>query len=215
MSLETILQAIRSAGQTQVDEIEAQAKAEVRAILDKASSEAGQIHEDACAAEVIPAFRERSRILQRARLEALRLQGDAREKLVEMALERARKRLESFRSDPAYAQVLKSLVQQALEEMDGSLNHGGAASLEADPRDQELLHEILSDPDQQQSIRYVLTCWGGVIARSSDGKVVVVNTLEARLEQAAPYIRRSLGAFFETSQPEEALHREPQPPRSS
>jgi vacuolar-type H+-ATPase subunit E/Vma4 len=42
-----------------------------------------------------------------------------------------------------------------------------------------------------------LNTWGGLIAASADGRVVVINTLEARLEQALPFLRRHLAAYFE------------------
>lgn len=211
MSLEAILEAIRSAGQAQVDEIEAQAAIQAGKIFDKANQEAQQLREQACVSEVVPAIRERSRILQRARLEALRLQGDAREQLVETALEEARKRLESFREESSYARVLGSLVKQAIEELERSADDCAGVSLDADPRDQKLMEGILSATGQTRLVQYELSCWGGVIARSCDGKVVVINTLEARLQRAMPYLRRCLGAFFEEGQPEGILERTPQP----
>jgi vacuolar-type H+-ATPase subunit E/Vma4 len=43
-----------------------------------------------------------------------------------------------------------------------------------------------------------MDCWGGVVAKSEDGCIVIINTLEARLERATPYLRRYLAALFES-----------------
>jgi vacuolar-type H+-ATPase subunit E/Vma4 len=45
-----------------------------------------------------------------------------------------------------------------------------------------------------------LNCWGGLTAKSEDGRVVVINTLESRLERATAFLRRHLAALFEEEQ---------------
>jgi vacuolar-type H+-ATPase subunit E/Vma4 len=39
--------------------------------------------------------------------------------------------------------------------------------------------------------------WGGVVVTSGDGRIVVNNTLESRLERATPFLRQDLMAFIE------------------
>jgi vacuolar-type H+-ATPase subunit E/Vma4 len=55
----------------------------------------------------------------------------------------------------------------------------------------------LTDLGLTLPINYNLDCWGGLIAQSEDGRVVVINTLETRLERAIPYLRRYLAALYE------------------
>jgi len=52
-----------------------------------------------------------------------------------------------------------------------------------------------------------LDCWGGLVAKSEDGRIVVINTLEERLERATPFLRRYLAAFFENEQLESEASR--------
>jgi vacuolar-type H+-ATPase subunit E/Vma4 len=199
MSLDAILEAIHASGQAQISNIESQAAQQVAEILSRARQEAQQQYDVAYQAALEPAAKERARILHQARLEALRLIGETREALTDAALEQTRGRLASLRTDPTYPQVLKQLTQQALAELSGSeASHSLTfPRLEADPRDEALLENILDEIGLDLPVRYNLHCWGGVVAKSEDERVVVINSLEARLERATPYLRRYLAAIFE------------------
>ncbi|MCJ7623387.1 MAG: V-type ATP synthase subunit E family protein, partial [Anaerolineaceae bacterium] len=100
-------------------------------------------------------------------------------------------------TDTAYPTILRRLTKQALIELAGSLEQIGRAKLEADERDKSLLEEILQDLDLEIAVSYDLHCMGGVIAKSEDGRLVVINTMEARLERSIPFLRRYLAESFE------------------
>jgi V/A-type H+/Na+-transporting ATPase subunit E len=199
MSLAAILEAICASGQAEISEIEGEAERQAAEILRKGRQEAQQRYESAYQAALEPAARERARILHQARLEALRLTGEIREALTDSALEQTRGHLARLRTDPAYPQVLKQLTQQALSELSGSETSHTLTfpRLEADPRDEALLESILDEIGLDLPVSYNLHCWGGIVAKSEDERVVVINTLEARLERATPYLRRYLAASFE------------------
>jgi V/A-type H+-transporting ATPase subunit E len=198
MGLQAILEKIRNSGDAQIQELEKDTQARVNDILAQAQMEARQIEEDACANASAPAVAERARILHRARLEALRIVGEVRENLVDTAIARARERLAAFRADPAYASVLRALTEQALTEL--SADGVEKVQLLADPRDRALLDEILADMDLELLVSYSLNCWGGLIAKSSDGRVVVINTFESRLESGTAFLRSHLSLLFESEQ---------------
>lgn len=201
MSLSAILEAIRSDGEAQFTAIEKEAYTQSRIILAEAQGNARDLHEKSCASMLVPAYHERARILHRERLEALRITGDAREGLLDAALSQARGRLATFRNHAAYAHVLGQLVRQALNELQASLDYAGRIELQADPRDQAVIQGILAEisipAGADLNVTYNLTCWGGVIAKNQEDSVVVINTLEARLDRATPYLRRSLSTQFE------------------
>jgi len=200
MSLQAILDAVRTSGHAQLRDLEVNADTQVREILANAGAEAQKAREEACARASAPAGRERARILHRAHLEGLRILGNVREDLVNAALDQTRGRLANARNEYSYPLVLRSLVEEALAELDGSAEQDRGIQLRADPRDQALLSRILSDMGLVFQVQYVLNCWGGLTAQSEDGQVVVVNTLEARLERAIPYLRRFLAAGYEDEQ---------------
>jgi len=195
MSLQAILEKILASGELQVAEIEKNAQIQVDGILAQAQMEAGQINEDISRDVSTPAIAERARILHRARLESLRVVGDVREDLVDTAINRTRERLASFRTNPAYSMVLRLFIREALAE----LASGGKQNVQllADRRDKTLMEEILDDLKLDLPVSYELGCWGGLIARSEDGRVVVTNTLESRLEHATSFLRSHLAALFE------------------
>jgi V/A-type H+/Na+-transporting ATPase subunit E len=196
MSLEAILAAIRASSEQQVEALERQAATEAAAILEAARQEADRVRREACARAALPAHREHARIIHRARLLHLRTVGDAREAAIDAALEAARSRLADTRSDAGYPVVLKLLTEEALAELESSLEDVARARLEADPRDEAILAPLLKQLDLHAAAGYSLDCWGGIVARSEDGRITVINTLESRLERATPFLRRYLAALF-------------------
>ena len=205
VSLLAILEVIRTSGQDQVRTIEERAYRQVHEMRVNARMDAEQIADETCSATAAPAIRDRARILHHARLEALQITGNVREALVDTALNQTRGHLEGLRTDAAYPTVLQRITQEALDELAVSLEKPGQARLEADPRDRELLESILSGIGLNLEVSYSLNCWGGLIAKSQDNRVVVINTLEARLERATPYLRRYLAALFENEREESEM----------
>lgn len=198
MSLQAILEKIRASGDAQVREIEESTQSQVGRILTQAEMDARQIEADSRDAASAPAVAERARILHRARLEALRIVGDVREDLVDTAISRARERLASIRMDTSYPDALRTLIKEALAEL--SSGGKGKAQLVADPRDRVMLENILADLKLELCVRYELNCLGGLTAMSEDGRVVVINTFESRLEHATAFLRSHLAALFEAEQ---------------
>jgi V/A-type H+-transporting ATPase subunit E len=197
MSLKAILDAIHASAQAQIDAIEKQADTKVREILANARLEAQEIREESCASVAAPAAQERARILHRAHQEALRIVGTESEALVNACLDQIRGQLSDIRSDTVYPSVLDKLTREVIAELDESAEDVGKALIEADPRDEPLLKAILPDLGIDPAIHYELESWGGLIAKSEDSRVIVINTLEARLQRAIPYSRNFLSAFFE------------------
>jgi vacuolar-type H+-ATPase subunit E/Vma4 len=208
MSLHAILEVIRESGEARVREIETRSYAQQREIIASARSEAEAIQEQARNEAMQPATRERRRILHQARLEALRIKGGVREAMIDIALERIHGYLAGMRSDVAYPEALHCFLVEALRELESSPAAGteeappSQVRLKADPRDQVTMESLLRSLGLSLPISYTLSCWGGLTAESEDGRVVVINTLEARLERATPHLRGYLAALFEGNQSE-------------
>lgn len=194
MSLQSILEKIRASGDAQISEIENNTRSRMNAILAQAQMEAHQVEGEAREAASTPAVAERARILHRARLESLRIIGNVRKELVDIAIARTGERLSSMRMDPTYPDVYRMLLHEALAELVSSGT--GQVQLVADPRDRELLEHMLSEPGLNPSVSYELNSWGGLIAKSMDGRVVVINTFESRLERATEFLRYRLATLF-------------------
>jgi vacuolar-type H+-ATPase subunit E/Vma4 len=200
MSLETILGAILADGDARVAEIEHKASVQVNEALAAARTEAEELEEDAANAAVLPAAKERARVLHRARLESMHIVGQACQGLIDAALEETRAVLAGLRGERMYADVLCRLLEEAVAELHATLGDAGRVHLNVDPRDQELLESMLRHMVLDVSVSYKLDSWGGLNAQSEDGRVTVTNHLEARLERALPYLQRYLAAWFEEGQ---------------
>jgi vacuolar-type H+-ATPase subunit E/Vma4 len=98
--------------------------------------------------------------------------------------------------------LLSRLIQEALDDLSRSLEEREGIVLEADPRDRIIVQRLLAELPPDLRMSYPLTCWGGVIARSADGRIVVTNTLETRLERAMPHLRRYLASQLAYAAPE-------------
>lgn len=197
MSLSAILEAIADAGETRVRAIEADTMQRIETILSASRAEGESVCQQVRRERVAEAADECARIMQQARLSALRILGSERETLVEQALRATQQSLQKLRQTPLYPSVLRSLVTEALATLGASQPSGEGARLVADPRDHDLLQAILDEMKLKTPVGYELACDGGVIAQSEDGRIRVINTLEARLERALPYLRWHWGTLLE------------------
>lgn len=213
MSLQAILDRIQAAGEAQAAEIRQKAEQEAQAILREAREQAEAAYQAAYREATASVETERARILNQARFDALCLTGKAYEEMVEAALAGVSAQLAEYRGCADYPALLERILEELLPGKDGSKPLEERIILEADPRDQELLETILRRRGLALRVDYRLSCWGGLNAYAPDGAFRLVNTLESRLEQALPYLRQQLMAWFaqETAgeaapQPQEIEH---------
>jgi vacuolar-type H+-ATPase subunit E/Vma4 len=199
MSLDSILLAIEQDSTEQVHQIEMLAQEKINLLRKEAQAQAEQVRGQAFQESVRPAYRERARLLHQAHLDALQVLDDARRQLLEAALREARGQLAEARASPDYPKMLRFLVEQALQALRSSLEVGENPCLLADPRDKALLESLLSSMDDPPDVEYSLDCWGGVVAKSQDGRVVVENPLEVRLERAWPELSSALAGSIEAA----------------
>ena len=196
MSLEAILEEIRARGNTDLLDIEKHTETRVDQILGQAREEARDIKREVCEDIIAPARDEGSRLINEAQLKALRIRDEARQAAIAETLERVRARLAEVRDGDAYADLMRGLLRDAVEDLRITVGEDEDVHLQADERDERVVGEILEDYDQNVSASYDLEVWGGLVVRSRDGRVTVRNTLSSRLERAWPSLRRYLAAKF-------------------
>jgi vacuolar-type H+-ATPase subunit E/Vma4 len=125
-------------------------------------------------------------ILHRAVLHVERRLQEAREVIFKEILGRAQDRFSRQRSDPAYPRIVDALVAECVDFL------GRAEAVMADPRDTDVVGEVLERRGVDAKLEPTLETWGGVVA--TDGKGVFVrNTLEERLGRAEIALRRDIG----------------------
>jgi len=200
MSLETILQKITASGEAELIELQQETGAQIQEILAEAEKEVAERREAARQEVLQPVSGECARRTHKAKLEALQLVGHARDEVVAEALAQVEACLRQLRHSPQYAAILNRLVEEAVQVLgEEELNEKSATNpclleLAIDRRDESLWTDLLA---LELNVVTSLDSWGGLILRSGDGRIIVTNTLEARLERATPYLRQELAAYFE------------------
>jgi len=197
MSLEAILASIESSGEAEIEGLRREAESRARQIVEAAERKAAIAREEARRAALWPASAERARRLHQAKLEALRTVGAIRQQLSETMLLETRQQLAELRAELNYPLILRRLIAEALDALGETELHDGRVVLEIDPRDEPQVRLILKDLSVSLQVVAALHGWGGVVVASGDGRVTVDNTLESRLERAAPFLRQNLVAFIE------------------
>ena len=197
MSLEAILAAIAATGEAEAERIRAEAESRVQQIRGEAEPSAARVREEARRAALRSVAGERARRLHQAKLEALQIVGEVRDRFVDVVLAETRQRLADLRADPNYPLILQQLVEEAVAALGEEEMTGSKPVLDVDPRDEALLRRTLADLGLDLPVAPTLNSWGGVVVRGGDGRVVVTNTLEARFTRATSFLRRDLAACLE------------------
>ncbi|MBI5649957.1 MAG: V-type ATP synthase subunit E [Chloroflexi bacterium] len=174
--------------------MQTQADAEIARITDAAECEAEQLIAEAETQATAIRARHRARvepllateaaaILNRAKLGALRELANAREHLLNDAFAQAHAQLASMRGSNHYAAIFRALAREAIQNLNGDL------VARVDPRDVALAHATLTALNANVAIETAPIPLGGLELHTRDGRIVIVNTLSARLERARETLR--------------------------
>lgn len=187
MALDHILAAIEDEAAVEIAHIEGESQRRARAILEQASREALAIEQAAAGALDADLESKATRLRNQARIQSTRTLMKAREAIVQQAREGALVQVRALREREDYPDLLAGLLDEALAALPGE-----GAVVRIDPRDRELIAGLLAKtkPGAPLDVEVALDTWGGVEVASADGRIIVRNTLETRLERADPYLRR-------------------------
>ncbi|MDH7592943.1 MAG: V-type ATP synthase subunit E family protein [Methanomicrobiales archaeon] len=174
------------------------AQERIRELREKASAEAEGIKKEALSREdeIKKRYREnvrkeleleRRRIIssvkERNRIEILR----AKNKVLEQAYREAYESLVHLRDSPAYRDFLRRSIRESISELEGE-----SIVIHADKRDEPLCREIIGELGRNCEIKTDLVSSGGVTASSADGRHLILNSIESRLERIKERMRPPL-----------------------
>lgn len=196
--VQKIIAEIDKSSEKQVSEVLSESKQKADAVLNdarkKAEAEAGAI----ISRGEQESRRESQRILAEARIKARREKVKAQEEVVNLAFKSARESMQKMAEGKGadYTKVLEELIKE-------SVLSSSAEALEVlfDSRDKGLvsddsLNKIAQEAGSELEMTITLSasaeelsCLGGVVVRSADGKVRIDNTFEARIDRFRDNIR--------------------------
>lgn len=190
MALADILRAMEQQAQAEIARLQAQAESEAAAIVAKAEEEAKAIRARHLAAIQPRSQQDIARLWSEANVEARRALLLARETLLEEAFTAAQQELERWRERADYPRCLGVLLREAVADL------GDEVALSVDPRDEAVVRRLVAELGISARIVCGLHTAGGVQASTPDGRITVVNTLEARLQRSRRHLRRTLAAIL-------------------
>jgi V/A-type H+-transporting ATPase subunit E len=132
---------------------------------------------------------ERNKLINAAKSEKKINLIRAKDELMQRAFAEAKKSLDGFRDHEDYNEHFKSLIEEAMRELEGE-----PVRLHIDGRDENLCKQILDELNVNSEIVVDLTSAGGLNVSTRDEKVVVFNTIESRLAKAREFLERQIFA---------------------
>jgi len=186
MALDDILEAIRLETDAEIEAIEADAAARAAAIADEGARAAAVAEAELAGVRDLDAVTAGNRIRNGARLEGDRELRAAREAIVQRIFTEVKGRLDGLRNSADYPAILGRLAREASSVLPE------ANVVQVDARDAALVDGLFDD-----SVEVVadLSIRGGLVLASADGRTVH-NTVEVRVERAAPHMRRLIAELI-------------------
>lgn len=197
MSLEHILQALEAEADRQIKEIERAAQAEIERVKAEAEAEAEAVCRKHRASGQAMLQVERTRRLNRAKLEASQQVLLTREKLIAAALAATRQYLATLTAAEAYPPLLRQLTEESV----ATLGKTQPLCLRVRKMDIGLMNQIAQELGLSATVIGDLTdgdssepnpCLGGLAVSTADNRISLTNTLEARLQRVAQLYRAQI-----------------------
>lgn len=189
MPLKDLLDAIEADANEERVRLENESRAEADAILAEADAEAARVREEVLRAHAPATANEANRRVALARLEASRLEREAREEAYALLIEEARTGLAATRDDPGYRDTLRALMREALDALPD------ASTARVNPLDKTVAAELAREIGADLAVAPDPDVGGGVVLQSAGGRVVR-NTFGERLANAEPRLRPWYGGRF-------------------
>lgn len=178
MALEDIFIALQEQGEAECAEVLSAARDQAASIADEAKREATAVRERRI--ELV----ERSvKSANAQRMNSVRLEGkkgvaSVKEEAVQAVFDTALSELAKLRGSAGYAEMFRSLAEEALE------GAGPDAEVLVDPADEKLAAETLSAMGAKVPVRGDISTVGGIVVVTDEGRIERRNTLEDRLAKA-------------------------------
>jgi len=176
--------------ETLIKEVEECSEEEIRKVTEKTDKTVLEIREEAEEKVAMVKEQHQENIKKLLEIERIKLLYDARaenkiriisekRKIFQTAFLEAQKDLAEIRDTDGYNALFNKLVHEAFHDLKEE-----QPKLHIDQRDEELCREISAGLSGNCEIISDLDCAGGLNISTADGKIIVFNTIESRLDNA-------------------------------
>ena len=181
--------------ETLIKEVEECSEEEIRKVTEKTDKTILEIRTEAEEKIAMVKEQHQENIKKLLEIERIKLLYDARaenkiriisekRKVFETAFLEAQKHLAKVRDTAGYDALFNKLVHEAFSDLKEE-----QPKLHIDKRDEELCRKISAGLPGNCEIIPDLDCAGGLNISTADGKIIVFNTIESRLDQAREVIK--------------------------
>jgi V/A-type H+-transporting ATPase subunit E len=183
MALDDMLRAIEEEGEARCKDILDTAQAEAAEILKNAKEEAKRTREEYVTRAEATMYGEKTRILSDAKLYVKKQVIQAKEKHIEDAFDNVAGELEAMRKRPEYASYFRRLLDETAANAEGNL------VISVDRRDEKVARDAVAAAGLDCELRTDISTLGGLKAITADGRIVLTNTIDSRLERAKQFLK--------------------------
>jgi vacuolar-type H+-ATPase subunit E/Vma4 len=176
------------------------AEDKVRTIRERATRRAAEIHDEAAVKEKrikqkheeaarTAVETERGRSVAQVKKETRMQLIHAKDEVYQKAFTGAKEKLSHLRTEAHYASDFKKMLQEAVSELEGE-----SLILRIDKRDEALCKKLVSELNLNCGIVTDIITDGGLEVSTKDGRFVIKNTIESRLERSKVLIKPEIFA---------------------
>jgi V/A-type H+-transporting ATPase subunit E len=188
MDYENLMKSMDSGAEDKIAELTQRARKTSEEIKSRALAKADEIKKLHMDSALKAAMLEKNKSLYMANSEAKKQIGNLKHELFNEAFARVHGRLASVRESGYYEDSFRRMAEEAVLALGES-----EVILHIDKKDADLCRKVADGLGVRCEIIADNDCMGGLIVTTKDGKVVVYNTVESRLENARR--RRRLEIF--------------------
>jgi vacuolar-type H+-ATPase subunit E/Vma4 len=191
-NIEALGRAILRDAQSEVEQIQAEAKAKADAIRQRAREQAEAERKAILDRAKQEAERLRSQVVATAQLKARTLQLEHREKLLDKVFDAARQRIPSLQKRPDYEQIAARLLREALDQLKANKAEVRADAATQKSLKAETLDRVSKELNAQLTMGKTLDAGTGIVVDASEGRLHYDNTFETRLNRLQSALRSAV-----------------------
>jgi V/A-type H+-transporting ATPase subunit E len=192
MALEDIFQALEEQADKEIEEILQDARDQAAAIDEEAIDEAEAVRQRLVGEMARVTQSQGTRTTNAARLESKKQIAAIKQEAVEASFDAALDRLAEQRATKDYADIFRSLAEEAVVGLDGEMD------VLVDPADVQLAESAFDDLGIQVTVAGELETTGGLVVRTHGGRIMRRNTFEERLEKVRHLIQSDVAEILFT-----------------
>ena len=187
MSIEQLIESVEVSAGEKITELRQKAGRDAAEITKEAEGKDGIIKKRHLDMVKRAVEMERNKSLAKIKEETRMQFTRAKDDVFKKAFSEAQKILSSARSHADYENNFRKMLHEVLLELEGE-----EIQMHIDKRDETLCKNILSELKLNCDVVTDITCAGGLNANTKDGRFIVFNTIESRIEKVKALLKSEL-----------------------